>query len=323
MMPETPENRREFPLAYNQIPGGAFPVARIAAVISLSCGAILDLGICRYAGKGQSESGLLRRLRGAFQPGDVMVANRLMCAWTEMVMLKQRGVDTVCRLTSHRKADFRRGANHRKYDHIFKWKKPQKPRTVDRELYNLLPESMFVRECRVVVAQPGFRTRSMIVVTTILDTERYTKKDLAELYRARWNVELDLRSIKTVMLRCKTPELVRKKIWIHVLAYKLIRTVTAQAASAHEATPREISFKATLQVLEAFQPVMMSQASLGDSHRLPLYLEVLRAISKQRVGDRPNRFEPRAAKRKPSHYDFLKKERGLLKLDIIKGIRRI
>jgi hypothetical protein len=117
-MPDTVENRKAYPLLYNQKPGTGFAIARIGAIISLSCGAILELGICRYAGKGQSELGLLRRMWGLFQPGDVMVADRLMCAWTEMVMLKQRGVDCVCRLTSHRKADFRRGTRLGKDDHL-------------------------------------------------------------------------------------------------------------------------------------------------------------------------------------------------------------
>jgi hypothetical protein len=327
MMPETPENREAYPLTYNQKPGGAFPVARIAAIISLSCGAILDLGICRYAGKGQSESGLLRHLWGLFRPGDVMLADRLMCAWTEMVMLKQRGIDTVCRLTSHRRADFRRGTRIGKYDHIVEWRRPPKPRTVDRVLYNSLPASLSVRECRVAVTQPGFRTRSLIVVTTILDTERYTRDDLAGLYRARWNIELDLRSIKAVMqmntLRCKTPELVRKEIWAHVLAYNLIRIVMAQAASQQEVRPREISFKATLQVLEAFRPLIASQAHLGGGRRELLYRELLHAISEHRVGDRPDRFEPRASKRKPHRYDSLKKDRRLMKLDMLHRFRRI
>jgi hypothetical protein len=133
---------------------------------------------------------MLRTLWNIFPPGDVLLADRLMCTWTEMVMLKQRGIDTVCRLTSHRTADFRRGTRIGKYDHIVEWKKPTKPRTVDREVYNALPESLFVRECRVLVVQPGFRTRSLIVVTTLLDTTEYTKEDLAQLYRARWNVEV-------------------------------------------------------------------------------------------------------------------------------------
>src|SRR5262245_54603394 len=158
-MPDTPENRAEYPLTYNQRPGTGFAVARIGAIISLACGAILDLGVCRYAGKGQSELGLLRRLWGLFRPGDVLVADRLMCAWTEMVLLKQRGVDTVCRLTSHRTADFRRGERLGKDDHIVIWKKPRKPRSVEREVYDALPEFLVVRECRVRIAQPGFRVR--------------------------------------------------------------------------------------------------------------------------------------------------------------------
>jgi hypothetical protein len=108
-MPDTPENQAAYPQPVAQKPGIGFPMARIAAVFSLACGAVLDLGICRYAGKGQSELGMLRTLWNIFRPGDIMLADRLMCSWTEMVMLKQRGVDCVCRFTSHRTADFRRG----------------------------------------------------------------------------------------------------------------------------------------------------------------------------------------------------------------------
>ena len=123
-MPDTPENQRDYPQPDTQKPGLGFPLARIAAIFSLACGAVLDVGICRYAGKGQSELGMLRTLWDLFFPGDVMLADRLMCTWTEMVMLKQRGVDCVCRLTSHRTADFRRGKRLGKDDHIVKWPKP-------------------------------------------------------------------------------------------------------------------------------------------------------------------------------------------------------
>jgi hypothetical protein len=326
-MPDTPENRKDYPLTYNQKPGTGFCVARIAGLISLSCGAILDLGICRYAGKGQSESGLLRRLWGLFRPGDVMVADRLLCAWTEMVMLKQRGVDTVCRLTSHRTADFRRGTRLGKDDHIVTWMKPRRPRSVDQEVYDALPEFLLVRECRVRVVQPGFRVRSLVVATTLLDAEEYTKHDLAQLYRARWNIELDWRSIKDVLqmdvLRCRTPELVRKEIWMHVLAYNLIHTVMAQAASQNGISPRSISFKATLQVLEAFQPVIASQAHRGLRHRESLYQDLLRAIAQHRVADRPDRFEPRLAKRRPKNYARLTKPRKQIKLEMIQQLSKI
>jgi hypothetical protein len=326
-MPDTPENRGEYPLTYNQRPGTGFAVARIRAVISLACGSILDLGVCRYAGKGQSESGLLRQLWGLFRPGDILVADRLLCAWTEMVLLKQRGVDTACRLMSHRTADFRRGARLGKDDHIVPWMKPRKPRSVEREVYDALPEFLVVRECRVRVAQPGFRVRSLVVATTLLDAEEYTRDDLAQLYRARWNIELDWRSLKDVLqmdvLRCKTAELVRKEIWMHVLAYNLIHTVMAQAASQNGTSPRSISFKATLQVLEAFGPLIASRAHGSLSQRESLYQEVLRAIARHRVADRPDRFEPRMAKRRPKNYDRLRKPRRQIKLEIVKRLRNI
>src|SRR2546429_3483017 len=147
-MPDTPANQRDYPQPDTQKPGLGFPLARLAAVFSLACGAVLDLGICRYAGKGQSELGLLRGLWDLFRPGDVVLADRLMCSWTEMVMLKQRGVDCVCRLSSHRKADFRRGRRLGEGDHVVVWPKPPRPRSIDRAAYDALPGSQTGRERR-------------------------------------------------------------------------------------------------------------------------------------------------------------------------------
>ena len=324
-MPDTPANQQAYPQLYNQAPGVGFPIARIAAVISLSCGAVLDLGICRYAGKGQGELSLLRKLWGLFRTGDVVLTDCLMCTWTELVMLKQRGVDSVSRMNkARRKADFRRGRRLGKDDHIVRWPKPQKPRSIDRETYNSLPDYLTVRELRVRVEQPGFRTKAIIVVTTLLDTEEFAMSDLADLYRARWNNELDLRSIKVTLqmdiLRCKSPELVRKEIWTHILAYNLIRTIMAQAATKHGIEPRSISFKGTLQTLEAFQPLIAFQGHRGSCFRLKLYQKLLDAIVIHRVADRPDRFEPRLRKRRPKHYFLLKKSRSETKRELLKGL---
>jgi hypothetical protein len=256
-----------------------------------------------------------------------MLADRLMCTWTEMVMLKQRGVDCVCRLTSHRKADFRRGKPLGKDDHVVKWLKPAKPRSIDRETYNALPEFLMIRECRVQVEQPGFRVRTLIVATTLLDADEFTKDDLAQLYRARWNAELDLRSLKQTLqmdvLRCKTPELVRKELWTHILAYNLIRTIVAQAAIKHGIEPRTISFKGTVQTLEAFQPVIALQGEHNSAFRTKLYQHLLDAIAQHRVADRPNRYEPRLKKRRPKHYAFLRKPRWVIKREMRNGLRKI
>jgi hypothetical protein len=324
-MPDTPANQAEYPQPVAQKPGLGFPLARIGAMFSLACGAVVGLGICRYAGKGQSDLGLLRKLLDVFHPGDVMLADRLMCAWTEMVMLKQRGVESVCRFTSHRKADFRRGKRLGEGDHVVEWPKPPRPRSIDREAYAALPASLTVRECRVRVVQPGFRTRVLVLATTLLDAKEFAKDDLAQLYRARWHGELDLRSLKQTLqmdvLRCKTPGLVRKELWAHVLAYNLIRTVIAQAATKHGVEPRSISFKGAAQTLEAFQPVIAQRGHQEPTSCDALYQHLLDAVASHRVGDRPDRFEPRRRKRRPKPYDRLMKPRHEVKRVMRKGVR--
>ena len=282
-MPDTAENQNAYPQVYNQRAGVGFPIARIGVIISLSCGAILNLGFCRYAGKGQGEVSLLRRMWDILRPGDVLLTDSLMANWTGIVLLKQRGVDFVSRLNkANRKADFRRGKRLGKDDHIVHWRKPTSIRSVDRKVYKSLPEYLTIRETRFRIEESGFRPKAIIVVTTFLDPEQTTKEELARLYRARWNNELDLRSIKTTMqmdvLRCKTPELVHKEIWTHVLAYNLIRTIMAQAATHHNIEPRTISFKGAIQTLEAFQPVIAFRRQHDTAFRMHLYERILEAI---------------------------------------------
>src|SRR4051794_33654761 len=182
-MPDTPANRREYPLAYHQTPGTNFALARVGAIISLSCGAILDLGVCRYAGKGQGEVSLLRALWGILRPRDVLLTDRLQANWTNILLLQGRGIDFVGRLNkAHRRADFRKGVRLGKDDHLVRWEKPTSIRSVDRPTYNALPDAVTVREVRFRVEQAGFRTRSVVVVTTLLDPGQASREELA----ARW-----------------------------------------------------------------------------------------------------------------------------------------
>jgi len=327
-MPDTPENQQAYPQVYNQKPGTGFPIARVGAISSLSCGAILNLGICQYAGKGQGEVSLLRRLWDVLCPGDVLLTDCLMANWTNILLLKERGIEFVGRLNkANRKADFRRGKRLGHEDHIVRWFKPTSIRSLDWQSYKTLPEYITIRETRIRVTQPGFRSKEIVVVTTLLDPEQTTREDLATLYRARWNNELDLRSIKSTMqmdeLRCKTPELVRKELWMHILAYNLIRTVIAQSAAVHDLLPRTISFKGASQTLEAFQPVIDHQATHSQVHRLKLYRKLLDAIATHRVADRPDRIEPRVKKRRRNHYGWLMKPRAEVKRDMAKGVIKI
>jgi hypothetical protein len=280
----------------------------------------------KYAGKGQGEVTLLRQLSKGFSQGDVLLADCLMCNWRNIYELTEQGVHVVTRLNKAlRKADFRRGKRLGKHDHLVQWPKPH-IRDVGQAAQWTMPRSLTVREVRVPITQPGFRTKVIIVVTTLLDPVKYTKEDLADLYRQRWHNELDLRSIKSDMqmecLRCKTPELVRKEIWTHILAYNLIRTVMAQTASQHKVLPRTISFKGTMQTLEAFQPLIAFQGTRNASTLSLLYEQMLVAIVLHRVGNRPNRFEPRRIKRRHKHYVPLSVPRHEAKRQILKGLTK-
>ena len=323
-MPDTPANQAAYPQVHNQGPGQGFPIARLGALISLACGAVVNLGFCRYAGKGQGEVSLLRRLWDVLTAGDVLLADRLTANWANFVFLRERGLHLVSRLNkAHRKADFRRGRRLGRGDHVVRWAKPTSIRSLDWQAYKALPDWVTVREARVSVVQPGFRTRSVVVVTTLLDPRQATKEDLAELYRARWHAELDLRAIKAGMqmreLRGKAPETVRKEVWAHVLAYNLVRTVMAQAAAGHGLPPRAISFTGAMQTLAAFRPLLERRAAGGAADRAGLYRDLLAAIATHRVADRPDRYEPRVKKRRRNHYGWLTRPRAEMKREMAKG----
>jgi len=324
-MPDTPSNQESYPQSNKQAPGVGFPLARVGAVLSLSCGAILDLGVAAYSGKGQGEVTLLRQLWGLLRPGDVLLTDSLMCNWRNLYELQQRGIYVVTRLNKAlRTADFRKGQRLGKDDHLVDWPKPH-IREVGRKAQRAMPRQLTVREARVRVEQRGFRSKVVILVTTLLDPEQVSVADLADLYRQRWNQELDFCSLKVALqmdvLRCKTPELVRKEIWTHVLAYNLIRTIIAQSATKHGLSPRSISFKATMQLLEAFQP-FLAMARKSREDRNVLYEQLLDSIAVHRVADRPDRFEPRLRKRRFKKYDYMMKPRKEAKRDLLKQLRK-
>ncbi len=178
------------------------------------------------------------------------------------------------------------------------------------ETYDQIPEELKVRELRFKVQQPGFRVNESVLVTTMLEAEEYTKEELADLFIERWNIELDLRAIKDVLqmdvLRCMSPEMVKKEIWMHLLAYNLIRGVMAKAAAAHDKQPRHLSFKGTLQTMTAFQDALRWTT---PRTRDRLFQAMLEAISDHRVGDRFGRMEPRPNKRRPRAQEYLMEPR--------------
>lgn len=306
-MPDTPSNQQAYPQAKTQKPGLGFPIARLCALISLQCGAVLDMVIGPYQGKQTGETALFRCMWDHLHRGDIVLGDRYFCSFWHIAMLCQRGVDVIFRLHHLRDCDFRRGQRLGKYDQLVQWFKPkQRPDWMDAQTYAQLPDVIEVRQVKVTVNVRGFRVKSLVLVTTLTDPIAVPRDALAEVYRARWHAELDLRSIKCAMqmdvLRCKSPAMVRKEIWMHLLAYNLIRTVMAQAAQSHGVPPRQISFTGSMQTLEAFADVIR----FADADDWPrLYRAMLQAIAHHRVGHRPDRHEPRAVKRRPKPHPLL------------------
>jgi len=198
----------------------------------------------------------------------------------------------------------RRGKRLGKYDHLISWQKPKQcPSWMDKETFDSLPEELTLREIKFTIVEKGKRPKEITLITTLLDAEVFTTEELAELYTIRWRAEIDLRSLKSVMemdvLRCKTPEMVRKEVWTHLLAYNLIRTVIAKAAQAYKRRPHTVSFKGAMQTINAFRDYMLMDLTSN------WYTELLKAIAYHEVGDRPGRYEPRARKRRPKPYKLL------------------
>ena len=320
-MPDTPENQAAYPRLKTQAPGLGFPIARILVVFSLAVGTVLEAAIGPYQGKQTSELALLRLVIDQFQGGEIVLADRFFGSYWVIAALQARGVDVVVRLHQARKADFRRGRRLGREDHLVTWTKPAHvPAWMSRAVYGAMPARITVRELRVRVKDKTKRVRDLVIVTTLVDSRIYKAAELGGLFRRRWHAELDLRSLKTEMrmemLRTRSPAMVRKEIGMHLLAYNLIRGIMAEAARAKEIKPRTISFTGSLHTVRAFEA-----SHLYDPVRIEADLpRLLELIGKKRVGDRPDRYEPRAVKRRPKPHPRLTMPRKAAKRLIRRGI---
>jgi hypothetical protein len=317
-MADTASNQAAYPQLASQAAGCGSPIARILVVFSLSVGSVLEAAIGKYEGKLTGENSMFRTLHDLLEEGDVVLADRYFSGWFDIALLAQRGVDVVVRKHQLRATDFRRGTRLGVDDHLVCWNKPARPNWMSPEQYAALPGELIVRELRVRVTQPGFRCREILVVTTLRDAEQFAAAEIGELYRQRWQAELYLRSLKTELqmdqLRCKSPERVRNEFYMHLLAYNLIRRAMAVAAFQTGRYPWEISFKAALQTLDKFLPILCSRVALET------WCEVLlNAIASHEVGHRPDRYEPRLKKRRPRKYHYLREPRENYRTRIAEG----
>jgi hypothetical protein len=321
IMPDTPANQEAYPQAGTQAPGLGFPIARILVIFSLAVGTVLDAAVGPYKGKETSELALFRQIIEGFRPGDILLADRFYCSFWLIAALQARSVDVLVRLHQRRSADFRKGRKLGRHDHIVTWPKPvQAAKWMSQAEYDAMPAELAIRELRIRVRDKTKRVRDMIIVTTLYDHKTYPGEELRGLFRQRWHAELDLRSLKTdmhmEMLRTKSPEMVRKEMATHLIAYNLIRGIMAEAARAEKVKPRRLSFKGALHTVRAFE-----ETRLYDAARIrPDLPRLLELIAKKRVGDRPDRYEPRAVKGRPKPHPLLNMTRAEAKRLIRMGV---
>jgi hypothetical protein len=316
--PDTKENQRAYPQSARQQPGCGFALVRWVALFSLTSGALLEVVL---GNKHQAELQLFRKLWDQLKAGMIFLADRGFCDYVTLVGLWLRQVDSVLRLNHQRPHDFRKGKRLGRYDRLVTWEKPKrKARTATQKLWRSLPDQITLRLICYPVAVAGFRTRDIILVTTLLDPVLYPVAELAGLYLRRWRVELFLREIKTTLrmdtLTCKTPPMLYRELMMHLIAYNLIRGLMVEAASLYDLPLERISFKGSVDTLRHFSQVIAQAQS--RRRQTQLIDDMLRALARDLLPERPHRIEPRHQKRRPKAYPFLTKPRAQLKAKLLK-----
>jgi hypothetical protein len=317
-MPDTAANQTEYPQPNSQKEGLGFPMIRLVVLLTFATAGLVGCAMGPHQGKETGETALLRTLLEQVRRGDVVVADRYYCSYWMVALLLACGADVCFRLHQRRHYDFRKGRRLGRGDHVVCWARPERPDWMDEAAYATMPDTLTVREVRIVVDNPGYRSKEIIVATTLTAAATWVKDDIADLYHQRWHVELDIRAIKQTLqmdvLSCKCPEMVRREVWTHLLAYNLARKVMAQAALVGEVQPRQLSFAGAVQTLNAFRWLLL----LGEQGRhMSLVRVALVAISTHRVGDRPGRCEPRKVKRRPKAYPLLTRPRAQERAELL------
>jgi hypothetical protein len=290
------------------------PIARVCAVLSLATACICDLAVGPWQGKQTGENSMLRGLLDTFDAGDVIVFDRYFCSYLMLALLSLRGLHVCTRQHQRRRSDFRRGRRLGPHDHLVTWTRPKRPAWMSEAEYARIPETLTLRELRFQVEVPGRRTKSLTVITTLTDARKYTAQEIAGLYGYRWNAELDIRSIKQGLgldhVRCKTPPMVRRELWVTMLAYNLIRKVMATSAAVHGKEPRRLGFTRACQTVLASW-ILWSTGSCRNPRAM--HAMMLEQIAAHEVANRPGRIEPRVLKRRRHHYPLMQRPRDELR----------
>jgi hypothetical protein len=308
--PDTPPNQKQYPQQSVQEAGCGYPILRLVALLSLATGLLTAWAVGPW--RTSEMALLLHSLWENFRPGDVLLADRGFCNWGLLALCLQHKVDAVFRVKGSRRKDFRRGKRLSRNERLVQWEKPKRPATtMTAEQWACLPETLTLRLVRCELKMPGFRTRKVILVTTLLDSVAYPASALSELYYRRWAMELTLRNIKITLqmdhLSCKTPENLDREIRLHFLVHNLVRRLMLEAARRHQVPLERVSFAGSLAAARRFSEALLQTKS--QASRRDLLTELFRVLAADLVPDRPGRREPRAVKRRPKPYPRLMRDR--------------
>ena len=311
-MPDTMENQKAYPQPSSQKVGCGFPIAKIGVLFSLATGAAVALAIDVL---NTHDLKLARQLYQFLNPKDVLLGDRAFCAYADLIAIKNLSCDAVFRKHQSRKTTLQKGKIIGDCDKLVTWHKPKKcPKGLSKEEFLTLPSTLTVREIYYYIIIPGFRTQRVSLITTLLDTTKYSSLELLKLYGERWSVELNLKHLKTTLgmevLRCKTPQMVRKELYVYLLAYNLLRSLMWQAGTTYGGAPLRLSLQGTRHHLTHFISVLLAANSTQRHH---IYRTRLKVIVHKSVPVRPGRSEPRVRKRRPKSYPLMKQPRHELR----------
>ncbi len=309
-MPDTIDNQKAYPQPNSQKAGCGFPLAKIMVLFSITTGAAIGIIIDVFK---THDIKLARQLYKYLNPGDIALGDRAFCAYSDIYFLQKQSCDAIFRKHQGRKNQIKKGKRIGPCDCLVTWQKPKScPKGLSKEEFDSLPPNLLLREVHYYIGIPGYRTKQVTLITTLLDIQLYPTLELVKIYKLRWDVELDLKHIKTSLgmdiLRGKTPEMVRKEIYIHLLAYNLLRTVMWQSGTQKGVNPLRISLQGTRHHLNNFISELKDATPIN---RERLYQIMLKLIAHKLLPSRPARVEPRVRKRRPKSYPFMQQPRQL------------
>ena len=307
-MPDTVENQKTYPQPSSQKPGCGFPIAKIGVLFSLATGAAIALAVEVL---NTHDIQLARKLYKFLSKGDVLLGDRAFCAYADLILIQNLCCDALFRKHQSRKTSMRKGKIVGASDKLVTWHKPHKcPQGLNESEFAVLPKILIVREIYYYIFIPGFRTHQVSLITTLLDTKTYPTLALLRLYGERWDVELNLKHLKTTLgmdiLRGKTPQMVRKEIYVFLLAYNLLRSLMWSAGTTYGAPPLRLSLQGTRQHLSNFIPQLLANSK---TKRHEIVRTLLKIIVHKTVSVRPGRSEPRVRKRRPKSYPLMTQPR--------------